>query len=184
MKTNGQSTEVTEAGPQGPESPAKTYTATYARAFPDADVQSLEAHLGVTSASAALTRGLEARIRELGFELTQPRYSTLRALYLAVDHTLPQSKIGETLRISAPYLTEVVDALAKDGWLKRIVKRPDRRVTYLQLTPSGQERCANLVPAIMQYMVDSVSCLTEEQRLQLAHLTNKVWVHLHARRRD
>jgi DNA-binding MarR family transcriptional regulator len=76
--------------------------------------------------------------------------------------------------VSGPYVTEIIDSLEEAGWAKRIVKRPDRRMTRVRLTPVGRERCGRLVPAVMQYMVDSVASLTPAERDQLTHLASKV----------
>lgn len=174
VTTNERTIHTMEVGSEGIQNAAESYVASYARAYPDADLESLEAHFGLTSASAAITRHLEARIRELDFDLTRPRYTIVRALFFSAKHTLAQSQIGEILRVSGPYVTELIHGLEEDGWVKRIVKRPNRRVTYVQLTASGQQRCAKLVPVILDYMVDSVSCLTRTERVQLANLSKKV----------
>ena len=148
--------------------------ASYKRAFPDADLESLQAHLDLAGVSTALAKELEARITRLGFDLTRPRYTIVRMLYLATNDALSQSSLAQMLDVSAPYMTQLIDTLEDDGWVKRIVQRPNRRVTYVQLTPEGRQRCAKLVPAIVDYMIESIRCLTPDERAQLAYLTGKV----------
>jgi DNA-binding MarR family transcriptional regulator len=156
----------------------ETTLSSYARSFPEADVAAIETHLALASAASALTRGIEARIRELGFELTRPRYTIVRMLYLSPEQALPQSEIAQAMRVSGANVTQLVDALASDGWVERTVSPSDRRVTFARLTVEGKERCSVLVPAIVDLMVDSVSPLTNEERTLLRNLADKVKVHV------
>jgi DNA-binding MarR family transcriptional regulator len=176
MNTSEATTESTESGTQIREASA----ASYSRAFPGADLESLQTHLGLASVSTALAKELEARVTRLGFDLTRPRYTIVRMLYLASDEALSQSALAQMLDVSGPYMTQLIDTLADDGWVERIVKKPDRRVTYVQLTPEGRERCAKLVPAIVDYMIESISCLTPDERGQLTYLAGKVMANLSA----
>ena len=150
----------------------------YARSFPDADVEAIETHLNLASTGSALTRGIEERIREEGFELTRPRYTIVRMLYLSPEQALPQSEIAQALRVSGANVTQLIDGLASDGWVERVVSSSDRRVTFASLTEEGKKRCAVLVPAVVDFMVDSVSPLTEEERSQLRALVQKVRNHI------
>mgnify|MGYP001792883463 CR=1 FL=1 len=50
----------------------------------------LETHLTLAGTSAAVTRGIESRIQAVGFELTRPRYTIVRILYLS-----PEQACGE-----------------------------------------------------------------------------------------
>jgi MarR family transcriptional regulator, transcriptional regulator for hemolysin len=154
--------------------PRESTLESYARAFPDVDIDTLETHLSLAVASGAIDRGIEARIRTLGFELTRPRYTIVRMLYLSPEQALPQSEIAQSMNVSGANVTQLIDALVADGWVERIVNPADRRVTHAQLTSSGKERCAVLVPAIVDFMLDSCNVLTTEEQTQLRHLVNRV----------
>jgi DNA-binding MarR family transcriptional regulator len=150
----------------------------YSHAFPDVDTDALNTHLLLAGSAAAVSRGLEARIQSLGFELTRPRYTIVRMLYLSPEGALPQSEIAQALQVSAANVTQLIDALASDGWVERVVNPADRRVTYAQLTDVGKERCSILVPAIVDFMLESVRVLDKDEQAELRRLVSKVREHL------
>jgi len=161
---------VTDRPAQSPESTLESYTA----AFPEEDAGALATHLALAAASGLLTRGIEARIQELGFDLSRPRYSIVRMLYLSPEQAMAQSDIVQALGVSGSNVTQLVDALAADGWVERTVSPADKRVTYAALTEAGKDRAARLVPAIVKYMVESCSALSPEEQHELRRLVDKV----------
>jgi DNA-binding MarR family transcriptional regulator len=54
------------------------------------------------------------------------------------------------------------------------VSETDRRVTYAHLTSQGQERCAELVPAMAAFMEETTDALTTEELQQLTALLQKL----------
>jgi DNA-binding MarR family transcriptional regulator len=138
----------------------------------------LHTHLLLASAGSSLTRGIEDRIRELGFDLTRPRYTIVRMLHLSPDQELPQNEIAQAMGVSAPNVTQLIDGLASEGWVERVASATDRRVTCARLTPSGKQRANVLVPAIVDYMIASVSGLSVPEMAQLTSLLRKVHARL------
>jgi DNA-binding MarR family transcriptional regulator len=155
---------------QSPESTLESYTS----AFPEADAEALATHLALAAASSFLTRGIEGRIQELGFDLSRPRYSIVRMLYLSPEHGMAQSDIAQTLGVSGSNVTQLIDALVGDGWVERAASPADKRVTYALLTEAGQQRASILVPAIVELMAESCSALTPEEQAELRKLIHKV----------
>jgi DNA-binding MarR family transcriptional regulator len=154
--------------------PPEGTLASYIRAFPDADTEAIATHLVLAAASGNLTRGIERTIQGLGFELSRPRYTILRSLYLSPDQMLPQSEIAQSMRVSGANVTQLIDALVADGWVERIASPTDRRVTYAKLTDAGRERCEVLVPAVLEFMIRSTSSLTQDEQAELRRLVEKV----------
>ena len=152
----------------------------YAAAFPDLDIDldSLSAHLALARIGTLITRGAEAQIKALGFDLTRPRYTILRMLYLADEKVLLQSQLAQLMGVSGPYVTQMIDSLEQDGWVERVVQRPNRRFTSIKLTPLGTERCAELIPGILRYMAESMSGLTLAERRQVTSITRKIQTRL------
>lgn len=146
----------------------------YTRAFPEEDADALATHLALASTSGLLTRGIEAQIQALGFELTRPRYSIVRMLFLSPEQALPQSEIAQALRVSGSNITQLIDGLVSGGWVERSVSAADKRVTLAVLTAAGKEHAARLVPAVVRYMVESCSALTPEEQGELRRLIEKV----------
>ncbi len=146
----------------------------YRRAFPDADVEALAAHLAVTSTAALLTRGIEAAIQNLGFDLTRPRYTIVRTLYLSPDNAIAQSELAQVLSVSGPNVTQLIDGLVTEGWVERVVSPTDRRVVHARLTQEGSEKAARLVPAVVDFMQTSCSQLNASEQVELRRLLDKV----------
>lgn len=163
-----------------PAEPYQVAIESYRRAFPDVELQLLEAHLALASVSTAFALGVERRVQACGFELTRPRYTLLRMLYLSPDQRLAQNRIAQALGVSGAYVTQLVDALELDGWVERVPDPSDRRITHARLTEAGRERCSTLVPAVLDYMLDSCSALTPDERDQLLALLSRVREHLAA----
>jgi DNA-binding MarR family transcriptional regulator len=163
-------TDAREAPPQQAESTLDSYL----RAFPEEDADALATHLALASASAFLTRGIEARIQGLGFELSRPRYSIVRMLFLSPQQAMAQSDISQALGVSGSNVTQLIDALVAGGWVERSASPADKRVTYASLTAAGRERAALLVPAIVEYMVESCAALDAAEQAELRRLIAKV----------
>ncbi len=161
---------VKERPAQSPESTLESYT----RAFPAENGDALATHLALAAASGLLTRGIEAQIQELGFDLSRPRYSIVRMLYLSPEQTMAQSDIAQALGVSGSNVTQLIDGLMSGGWVERVVSVADKRVTRASLTEAGAERASRLVPAVVRYMVESCSALTTEEQSELRRLVDKV----------
>ena len=161
---------VNERPAQSPESTLESYTT----AFPAEDADALATHLALAAASGLLTRGIEAQIQELGFDLSRPRYSIVRMLYLSPEQAMAQSDIAQILGVSGSNVTQLIDGLVSGGWVKRVGSAADKRVTHASLTEAGKERASRLVPAVVRYMVESCSALTNEEQSELRRLIEKV----------
>jgi DNA-binding MarR family transcriptional regulator len=152
----------------------QTTLESYTQSFPDADADALATHMEVVATSASFASGIEALIHDLGFDLSRPRYTIVRALYLTPGHALAQSDLAQLLRVSGPNVTQLIDGLVAGGWVERAVSPADRRVVLASLTREGEQRAARLVPAVVDFMVASCGSLTPEERAELRRLLLKV----------
>jgi len=153
----------------------------YAEAYPEVDVQALLTHLHVVSAGAAVSNGLLAHLSTSGFDITRPRFTLLRLLYLSNDNRMAQTEIAREMGVSSANVTQLIDSLEREGWVERTVNPADRRVTYARLTPNGEAKCAVLIPAIREFMEESCSVLDSQEQAQLQALLTKVRRHMKAR---
>jgi MarR family 2-MHQ and catechol resistance regulon transcriptional repressor len=153
----------------------------YAAAYPDADLRAMLTHLHVVSAGAAVSNGLMAHLTDAGFDITRPRFTLLRLLYLASDNRLAQTEIAREMGVSSANVTQLIDSLEREGWVERTVNPSDRRVTYARLTPNGEAKCAVLIPTIREFMEQSCSALDPAEQEQLQRLLTKVRRHMKAR---
>jgi DNA-binding MarR family transcriptional regulator len=69
--------------------------------------------------------------------LSMPRYRILR--YLQSRSEVNMSEMQDSLLVSGPTLTELVDGLVRSGLVMRMRDERDRRMVYLRLTDEGRE---------------------------------------------
>ncbi len=70
-------------------------------------------------------------------ELSNARYNVMRAVLDRGPERM--SRIASVVGISPRSLTDLVDALANDGYLRRLADPQDRRSVLIELTASGHE---------------------------------------------
>ena len=153
----------------------------YSTAFPKVDVDAIETHLALAATGGILSTGLVRHLAAAGFDITRPRFTLLRMLYLAPGRRLPQSEIAHEMAVSGANVTQLIDVLEREGWVERVVNPADKRITFAQLTKDGGERCSRLLPAMIEYMEDSCSPLSNEEKAQLRSLLARVRAYLEAR---
>jgi DNA-binding MarR family transcriptional regulator len=78
-------------------------------------------------------------------------------LYLSPGGGLSQQQIARSLNVTNSNITQLIDALVRDGWIERSVDNADRRVRNAQLTMSGRQRCADLVHDVLDFIDTSAA---------------------------
>ncbi len=61
---------------------------------------------------------------------------------LAKEGAKKSSDLAERLNVSLPAITNLAKKLVRKGYIERIVPQEDRRITMLQITPSGAKNRA------------------------------------------
>ncbi|HYZ93306.1 MAG TPA: MarR family transcriptional regulator [Actinomycetota bacterium] len=72
------------------------------------------------------------------FGLTFPRYEALMLLLFSRNGSLPLGKIGERLQVHPTSVTNTIDGLESDGFVRRIPHESDRRATLAEITDAGR----------------------------------------------
>ncbi len=72
------------------------------------------------------------------FGLTFPRYEALMLLLFSRRGSLPLGKIGERLQVHPTSVTNIIDGLESDGFVRRVPHESDRRATLAEITPEGR----------------------------------------------
>lgn len=152
----------------------ESYASGYGRAFPDADLAAVEAHLEVGFTGIELTQTVNRYLATLQDGITSPRYSTLRLLYFAPNHQLAQGEIAAELRTTPGNITQLVDGLQSEGLVERVPSPTSRRVTLARLTPKGVETAERLVPEMLKLMESLSAELTHDEKVQLKSLLIKL----------
>lgn len=72
--------------------------------------------------------------------LTASQFNVLMILkYQSENGRANQSRLGEMLLVNRSNVTGLVDRIENAGWARRVPDRIDRRVKYVELTPSGEK---------------------------------------------
>jgi DNA-binding MarR family transcriptional regulator len=98
------------------------------------------AMLAVTSimrAQAILLAELDALLRP--YELTFARYEALVLLTFSGSGALPLSKIGERLMVHPTSVTNTIDRLERQGYVRRLPNPRDGRGVLAEITESGRD---------------------------------------------
>jgi len=149
----------------------------YSAAFPTADVNGFRAHLAVVRTGNRLSQSV-AQFLGTSYSINSARYSLLRALYFTQEKRLPQSEVAKAMNVTSPNVTQLIDALEREGLVERVVSETDRRVTLAQLTPEGVAKCSELVPGMARFMQETSAVLTQAEMVQLVDLLTKFRNHL------
>lgn len=88
---------------------------------------------------------IEARLVELDAAHSTARLGVLHAL---ADGALPLGDLAERLCCGRSNMTASIDRLERDGWVRRMADRADRRVTRAELTDAGRAAYREAVAAM------------------------------------
>ncbi len=109
------------------------------------------------------------------FELTFARYEGLVLLAFSRRGALPMGKMGERLMIHPTSVTNIVDRLERQGFVRRVPHEHDRRTTLVQITETGR-RVLERATAEVVTSGFGLAALSEDQLDQLTGLVRQVRV--------
>jgi DNA-binding MarR family transcriptional regulator len=157
---------------EAPEEIVQRRATRYHDAFPDSDREAIAGHIAVVRTGSRMRAAVARHLDRHGINLA--RYSLMRALYFQPERMLPQSQIARAMGTSQPNVTQLLHALEKDGLVERLIFPENRRVTFARLKPDGIAVCDAIVPGMVQFMEDSVDCLSPDELLVLQRLLARV----------
>ena len=88
-------------------------------------------------ASTALARRLQKNFKQAGIEITIEQWSVLYHLWK--QDGLSQQQLCDATFRDKPSITRLVDNLEKQGLVKRMANKNDRRVNRICITPEAQQ---------------------------------------------
>jgi len=112
----------------------KNKNPTCSEKYTDAPIKHKLVHL-FWQLGPAFTRWAESHMTQK--ELTPQRVRLM--LPLKANGAMAMSALRDELGVTATSITALVDALEKDGMVKRIPHQTDRRSTLIELTPKAEE---------------------------------------------
>lgn len=105
-------------------------------------------------------------------KLTAPQFGVLEILYRMGP--LPLKRISEEMLVTGANITCVVDNLEKEGLVKRVHSKDDRRVILAELTATGKAKLDQIMPNYIEKVTAVVSSLSESEQKQLISLLEKL----------
>ena len=107
-----------------------------------------------------------------GQNLTAPQFGVMEVLNRLGP--VPLKKVSEELMVTGANITCVVDNLEKEGFVKRVPSKEDRRVILAELTPPGKEKLDQIMPEYIENMSAVTSVLNDIEQKELAKLLDKI----------
>lgn len=134
-----------------------------------------------TSSMAAATSIMRAQQIVLGrvdealkpWSLTFARYEVLVLLHFSTAGALPLGKMGDRLMLHQASVTNLVDRLERQGYLRRVPHPTDRRTTLAELTSAGRAIIDEATHAVVAAST-GVADLTERDRTDLMRILKKL----------
>jgi MarR family 2-MHQ and catechol resistance regulon transcriptional repressor len=104
--------------------------------------------------------------------LTAPQFGVLEIIYKSGP--IPLKKIGEEMMVTGANITCVMDNLEKEGFVKRIYSKEDRRVILAELTAAGKSKIESIMPGYVENMTSFISVLNEHELKELTKYLTKL----------
>ena len=86
-------------------------------------------------------------------------------------------QLAQTLAVTAPQITILLDRLSEKGWLERVRSEKDRRAQNIHLTPAGEQLARHAQQASKTMENDVLRHLSAGGRAMLLELLQKVARH-------
>ncbi|MGE0057145.1 MAG: MarR family winged helix-turn-helix transcriptional regulator [Dehalococcoidia bacterium] len=138
------------------------------------DERAVEANVAISNTYAAILNALNERLETIGEGRANGRNRILRLIYLTRPERLAQGEIGRELSVTSANVTYLIDGMVREGLVNRVVNPLDRRVTFVELTPKGEELAEKIVPVVATFMSEVVDCLSDAEKEQLNQLLDRV----------
>lgn len=88
-----------------------------------------------------------------------------------------QKQLAQTLGVSAPSITILLDRLVDKGWIERVRSDADRRVQHIHLTTQGAQLAQQSHELSLSCEREMLRHLTDGERIMLLELLDKVARH-------
>lgn len=129
------------------------------------DVDAVLQFLSILRIGTDLSEALDDFLARRG--LLQGRWWVLILLMREDDLTSTPSELAEKSGVSRATMTRLIDGLARDGLVKRLGDRSDRRKYSIRLTAAGQARLDEVMPEYYPRVKRMMKVLSAAQREQL-----------------
>ena len=128
-----------------PFDPIAEASAQWDKRWPDAD--RMAAATAVVRVQQIISTAVDRALGPAG--LTFARYEALVLLAFSRQGRLPLGKMGVRLQVHPTSVTNAIDRLEEQGFVRRVAHPTDRRTTLAEITPQGREVVAQATDAVI-----------------------------------
>lgn len=132
--------------------------------------RALNAVITLMRAANALNAGLAAK--RLADGLTMTQFAVLEALLHG--GSLCQRDLAGKLLVTGANITRVIDLMERDGLVRRVRDKADRRYITIGLTPKGRTTIETVFPRHVNDVVEAFSVLSGDEQDVLRELCRTV----------
>ena len=136
--------------------------------------QSLKLFIVLSRANKAIHECTNAFFQSKGLNPTE--FAVLELLFHKGRQ--PLQKIGNKILLASGSITYVVDKLEKRGYIHRVSCPSDRRVTFAEITPEGNDFMSELFPQHEKQLLEIMNVLSSEEKEQAIQLLKKLGLSL------
>ena len=90
------------------------------------------------------------------------------------SQTLSPTELAKRTGVTRGTMTQFIDAIEKDGFVKRVEDPKDKRGMLVELTTVGEEKLQSILPTYIRQMEFFTTTLTPEERSTLHVLMGKI----------
>jgi MarR family transcriptional regulator for hemolysin len=128
----------------------------------------------VCQASHALQRAFNEELAPQGVTFRQAQVLGC----LALEGRLPQTDLAERMRIEPPTLVGILDRMERDGWIRRVNDKTDRRKKLVEALPAATPAWTKIITVASRVRSRATRGLTANQLTQLKKLLSLVQANL------
>jgi DNA-binding MarR family transcriptional regulator len=93
---------------------------------------------------------------------------------LADEDGITQSELAETLNVSRPSITVMLQAVERAGAIRRAPDANDQRLTRVYLTEVGRAQADEMRRVLAAYVMETLGAMSEKDRRELARLLGEL----------
>jgi DNA-binding MarR family transcriptional regulator len=141
--------------------------------YPEVSTEAMETILQFCKVSSLINMRREATLAEFG--LTSGRFHLLMLLKRQEPvHALSPSELAKRTGVTRGTMTQFIDAIEKDGFVKRVEDPKDRRGMLVQLTEKGEERLKEVLPTHIQRLAHYTRVLDSDEKAMMIQIMMKM----------
>jgi DNA-binding MarR family transcriptional regulator len=133
--------------------------------------ESMAAATSVMRAQQIVLARVDAMLRP--FDLTFARYETLVLLFFSRKGALPLGKMGDRLMVHPTSVTNSVNRLQAQGFVRRVPHPSDRRATLAEITPEGRDVVQRATKVLVEARF-GLDALTDEDAVEITRLIERL----------